>query len=152
MRPHQKALETSASDRWFTPPDLLAEIRTFLGDYYDPCPARNAGERVESGLWQAWPSVVFVNPPYGRVIGRWIVKAMTEPIDELLLLVPARTDTAWFQSLYDYPICFVRGRLRFNGSTQNAPFPSALVYRGPRVEAFCRAFAHRGPIVRRIAA
>lgn len=148
-----KALETSASDRWFTPPDLLSEIQTFLGgDYYDPCPAREAGERIDSGLWQTWRGRVFVNPPYGRVIGRWIVKAMTEPVDELVLLVPARTDTAWFQPLYDHTICFIRGRLRFSGSKENAPFPCALVYRGPRVEAFCAAFAHRGVIVRRVAA
>lgn len=145
----QTALMTSASDRWFTPADLLAEIRRFLGDYYDPCPAKCEGERIESGLWQRWPAVVFVNPPYGRVIGRWIVKAMTEPVDELLLLVPARTDAAWFQSLYDWPICFIRGRLRFSGAPSSAPFPSALVYRGPRHHEFYRAFSHRGPIVRR---
>lgn len=147
-----KALDTSASDRWFTPPDLLAEIRAFLGDYYDPCPARREGERIESGLWMAWPPVVYCNPPYGRAIGPWIVKAMTEPVDELILLVPARTDTAWFQSLYQHPICFIRGRLRFANVRNNAPFPSVLVYRGPRIEAFRTAFAHRGPIVRSIAA
>lgn len=142
-------LQTSKSDRWFTPPDLLAEVGRFLGDYYDPCPARDAGERIDSGLWQAWHGAVFVNPPYGRVIGRWIVKAMTEPVDELLLLVPARTDTAWFQSLYEHPICFVRGRLRFSNCESGAPFPSALIYRGPRAEAFCKAFGRRGVIVRR---
>ena len=148
-----KALDTSASDRWWTPPDLLAEIRTFLGDYYDPCPARGEGERIDSGLWASWAGQrVYCNPPYGRAIGPWIVRAMTEPVDELLLLVPARTDTAWFQSLYEHPICFMRGRLRFSGATAGAPFPSALVYRGPRVEAFCRAFAHRGPVVRKVAA
>lgn len=145
-------LQTSKSDRWFTPPDLLAEIEAFLGTgYYDPCPARDAGERIESGLWQSWGQQrVFVNPPYGRVIGRWIVKAMTEPVDELLLLVPARTDTTWFQSLYECPICFISGRLKFSGHCNNAPFPSALIYRGPRAESFAQAFAHRGTIVRRL--
>jgi site-specific DNA-methyltransferase (adenine-specific) len=92
---------------------------------------------------------VYVNPPYGRVIGRWIVKAMTEPVDELILLVPARTDTAWFQPLYDHAICFIRGRLRFSGARENAPFPCALVYRGPRPDAFAQAFSHRGVIVER---
>lgn len=141
---------TSASDRWFTPPDLLAEIRDFLGDYYDPCPPREAGEPIESGLWRRWEGRVFVNPPYGRVIGRWIVKAMTEEVDELILLVPARTDAAWFQSLFGHTICFIRGRLRFSGSKWNAPFPCALVYRGPRFDAFTAVFSHRGSIVRAI--
>ena len=146
------ALMTSASDRWWTPPDLLAEIRAFFGDYYDPCPARGEGERIESGLWQSWAGQrVYCNPPYGRVIGRWIVKAMTEPVEELILLVPARTDTAWFQSLYEHPICFLRGRLRFSAASSGAPFPSALIYRGSRTEEFRIAFEHRGPILRRVA-
>ena len=146
-----RSLMTSTSDRWFTPPDLEAEIRAFLGDYMDPCPPRLPGERIESGLWQSWRGKVYVNPPYGRVIGRWVVKAMTEPVDELILLVPARTDAAWFQSLYDHPICFIRGRLRFSGAKDSAPFPSALVYRGPREAAFTAAFRHRGSIMRRAA-
>lgn len=152
-----KALDTSASDRWFTPPDLLAEIRTFLGDFYDPCSARIEGERIDSGLWQSWQPVVYCNPPYGRAIGPWIVKAMTEPVDELLMLVPARTETKWFTPCFEHTILFLHGRLKFTAPgresrSQGAPFPSALVYRGPRVEAFYRAFAHRGPIVRRVAA
>lgn len=142
------ALTTSTSDRRFTPLDLLADIETFLGPgYLDPCPAVVAGEQITSGLWLPWRGRVYVNPPYGRAIGAWIVKAMTEPVDEMLLLVPARTDAAWFQSLYDCPICFLRGRLKFSGARFNAPFPSALVYRGQRVSEFCRAFRARGPIV-----
>lgn len=144
------ALATSKSDRWFTPPDLLADIEAFLGaGYLDPCPPALPGQQIQSGLWMAWSGSVYVNPPYGRAINAWIRKAMTEPVDELLLLVPARTEMAWFQPLYDHTFCFIRGRLRFSGATENAPFPSALVYRGSRVDAFAQAFAHRGVIVRR---
>ncbi len=74
---------------------------------------------------------------------------MTEPVDELLLLVPARTDAAWFQSLFEHPICFIRGRLKFSGHCYNAPFPSALVYRGPRAQEFQRLFAARGTVIQR---
>lgn len=147
-----QALQTSASDRWFTPPDLLADIRAFYGggDYYDPCPARLPGERIDSGLWQSWAGQrVYCNPPYGRVIGKWVTRAVTQPVAELILLVPARTDAAWFQPLWDYPILFLRGRLRFSGSASGAPFPSALVYRGERVPDFVRHFGHRGAIVQR---
>lgn len=142
----QRGMQTSASDRWFTPTDLLAEIERFLGEgYLDPCPAKLPGEQIESGLWVKWRGRVFVNPPYGRVIGKWIAKAMSEPVDEIVLLLPARTDTEWFQPLYEHTILFVRRRLRFSGVNCNAPFPSVLVYRGYRPEAFAAAFAHRGP-------
>jgi hypothetical protein len=148
---------TSKSDRWFTPPDLEREIRTFLGgSYFDPCPARVEGKPIHSGLWLRWEGRVFVNPPYGRVIGRWVVKAMTEPVDELLLLVPARPETKWFTPCFSHTILFFSSRLRFTSPTarttrrEGAPFPSALVYVGPRVAEFTEAFSHRGAIVRAV--
>lgn len=144
----QKAMFTSERDDWYTPPELLADIHAFLGAYYDPCPRRRDGEPISSGLWESWADrKVFCNPPYGRVIGSWAKKAMTEEVDELLLLVPARTDTSWFQPLYEQPICFIRGRLRFSGAKVNAPFPSALVYRGRRPWIFAKKFRPWGPIV-----
>lgn len=143
--PVSRALTTSKSAQWYTPPDLLAEIRAFMGDYYDPCPADPKAR--ENGLAVIWHGRVFCNPPYGREIGAWIRKAMTEPVEEIILLVPARTDAAWFQSLFGHSICFIRGRLKFSGATENAPFPNALVYRGSRGAAFTQAFAHRGAIV-----
>ena len=143
-------LFTSHSDRWFTPPELLAEVRAFYGgSYFDPCPPRSEGERIDSGLWLPWRGCVFVNPPYGKAIRPWIVKAVTEPVDELLLLVASRTGSGWFQALYEFPICFFRGRLKFSGAENGATFDSALVYRGPRVADFAAAFGHRGPILRR---
>lgn len=148
----QQGLFTAESDDWYTPPELLASIRTFLGDnYHDPCPRRAEGEPIESGLWQSWKDLkVFCNPPYGRAISAWIRKAMTEELSELLLLVPARTDAKWFSALFtdSDAICFVRGRLRFSGSASNAPFPSAIVYRGHRPHIFAHRFGKWGHVVR----
>lgn len=74
---------------------------------------------------------VWLNPPYGREIGKWVQKAWEEsqkPDTVVVMLLPARTDTAWF---HDYcklgEITFVRGRLKFGGSTNSAPFPSMVV-------------------------
>jgi len=48
-----------------------------------------------------------------------------------VMLVPARTDTRWFHDyVYGKPnveIRFLRGRLKFNGSKKDAPFPSMVV-------------------------
>jgi len=44
------------------------------------------------------------------------------------MLLPARTDTAWFHD-YIYgkaEIRFVRGRLKFGGCKNSAPFPSMV--------------------------
>ena len=51
----------------------------------------------------------------------------------VVMLLPARTDTKWFHE-YIYgkaEIRFVRGRLRFGGAANQAPFPSMfVVFRG----------------------
>ena len=85
---------------------------------------------------------VFCNPPYGREIRKWVQKAYAEAQrgQTIVLLIPARTDTAFFHD-YIYgkaEIRFVRGRLTFTGEDGNpqrdksgrampAPFPSMVV-------------------------
>jgi phage N-6-adenine-methyltransferase len=76
---------------------------------------------------------IFMNPPYGRQIGKWMHKAMNESQNgsTIVCLVPSRTDTAWFwdTAFAAGTIRFIRGRLCFNDSTP-APFPSAVVIFG----------------------
>ena len=82
---------------------------------------------------------VFCNPPYGRGIGDWVKKSYEEskqPETVVVMLLPARTDTRWFHD-YIYgkaEIRFVKGRLRFGGCKNAAPFPSMVViFRGAKV-------------------
>lgn len=85
--------------------------------------------------WNCGGGAVFCNPPYGRETGRWVRKAWKEAQrgTTIVLLLPARTDTAYFHD-YIYgqaEIRFVRGRLRFTDEDgvayQSAPFPSMVV-------------------------
>lgn len=97
-------------------------------------------------LSQSWDrgGAVFCNPPYGREIGKWVKKAYEEARGggyAIVLLIPARTDTAYFHDyIYEKAeIRFVRGRLRFTDDEGNAsdpaPFPSMVViYNGERVK------------------
>lgn len=51
------------------------------------------------------------------------------------MLLPARTDTKWFHD-HCYgkaEIRFIKGRLKFEGATQPAPFPSMVVIWGKRL-------------------
>ena len=81
-----------------------------------------------------------MNPPYGREIGAWMKKAYEESLGSALVvcLVPARTDTAWW---HDYAvkgeIVFVRGRLKFGGQKNSAPFPSAVITLKPQNVKSC---------------
>jgi hypothetical protein len=92
--------------------------------------ARGTSLKKMTGLKQQWSGKVFVNPPYGREIGQWVRKAWEESLHGTLVvcLVPARVDTRWW---HDYAkkghVYFLRGRLKFGGASNSAPFPSAIV-------------------------
>ena len=73
---------------------------------------------------------VWLNPPYGRQIGKFLAKADNESKKGIVIvcLVPARTDTKWWHEYcIHHEIRFIRGRLKFGDSKNSAPFPSALV-------------------------
>ena len=130
---------SSKSDAWSTPPAFFAELNREFHFDLDPC-ADELNHKcdtyytiAENGLLQTWGGHrVFCNPPYGREIGLWVEKAYrtNEKHGNLVvMLLPARTDTKWFHE-YIYhkaEIRFIRGRLKFGGSKNSAPFPSMVV-------------------------
>lgn len=84
----------------------------------------------QDGLQQPWTGVCWMNSPYGREIGKWMKKAWEESQKgvTVVCLVPARTDTSWFQTYaLRGEVRFLRGRLKFGDSKNAAPFPSAIV-------------------------
>jgi len=148
------ALYSSATDQHNTPRWLVGRVRTFLlGIDLDPCtsPANPTGAQrfftvEDDGLAQEWSAeTIYMNPPYGRDIGKWTKKLVGEfyadHFTTALALLPARVDTRWWADLAAFPVCFIRGRLRFNDCDQSAPFPSALVYLGWDNERFATHFA-----------
>ena len=130
-------LFSSKTDDWATPQDFF-DVWDALYDFeLDVC-ADHENAKCESyftkerdGLQQEWQGKrCWMNPPYGREIGKWMEKAYQEAQKgaTVVCLVPARTDTAWW---HDYAmqgsITFIRGRLKFGNSKNSAPFPSAVV-------------------------
>lgn len=90
---------------------------------------------ADDALAQPWPGRVYLNPPYGRVIGEWIDKAYHEATagaaDLVVCLIPSRTDTAYWHDFVRFgEVWFVRGRIKFErpeADRNSAPFPSAIV-------------------------
>jgi len=138
---------TCNSYDWGTPQDLFDDLHAEFAFTLDPCATPETAKCPNfftpetDGLSQPWSDSVFMNPPYGREIGKWMAKAYAEAQGgaTVVCLVPARTDTAWW---HDYAmkgeIRFLRGRLKFTRRTEKghlrhgpAPFPSAIViFRG----------------------
>ena len=153
--PIQKELFSSASAEWETPDDVFKPLNEEFGFTLDPCCTRENHKcpkfytKDEDGLKHSWGSeIVFVNPPYGHEIEKWIRKSFHESRRGALvvMLIPARTDTRWW---HDYcmkgEVRFIKGRIHFinrtlpsyNGvhtKTSPAPFPSAIVvFRPPKL-------------------
>jgi hypothetical protein len=85
-------------------------------------------------------ATVYVNPPYQRGVQcLFIAKAVEQAAKgaTVVMLLPSRTDTAYFHEfIWDreahmpkrgVQIRFLKGRLKFNGATNSAPFPSIVV-------------------------
>jgi phage N-6-adenine-methyltransferase len=133
---------SSATDLWATPQDFFDTLDSEFKFTLDPCATRDNHKCVryftesDDGLAQNWDGeIVFMNPPYGRVIGAWMAKAASARAT-VVCLVPSRTDTRWWHEhviARGAEVRFVRGRLKFGNSKNSAPFPSAVVvYRNNR--------------------
>ena len=124
---------SSKTDLWETPKELFDELNLEFGFQTDVCALpENAKCEVfytpeQDGLAQEWTGVCWCNPPYGRQIGKWVKKA-AESDATVVMLLPARTDTKWFHDyiLQNAEIRFIKGRLKFGGSKNGAPFPSMI--------------------------
>lgn len=131
-----KGMFASKTDEWETPARFFDELNKEFKFELDVCalPSNAKVTRYyspdEDALTQEWKGVCWMNPPYGRQIGKWIEKAYRESQNgaTVVCLLPSRTDTRWW---HDYcmkgEIRFIKGRLKFGGSKNSAPFPSAVV-------------------------
>ena len=153
--PVNQGMMSSDKDDWGTPQDLFRRCDEIW--HFDLDPASSDENALcdrhftpeQNGLEQSWGGCsVFLNPPYGRQIGSWVKKAAMEsqkPRTVVVALLPARTDTAWWQDWvvpYAAEIQFLRGRVRFCAEGKqlgSAPFPSALVRFGGELPRDARA-------------
>ena len=134
---------------WATPQDLFDKLNEEFNFDIDLCAdATNAKCKryysiEDDALSKTWKGYCWMNPPYGREISKWIQKAYhaaakptrSNPLGgdaTVVCLLPSRTDTKWW---HDYvmkadTVRFIKGRLKFDGHKNSAPFPSAIVIFG----------------------
>ena len=134
---------SSKTSEWETPQDLFDCLDAKFSFTIDVCATTDNAkcERFytieDDGLSQDWSHQrCWMNPPYGREIGKWMQKANETGSagGYVVCLIPARPDTNWWWNwVLGGEIFFLKGRLCFGGATSSAPFPSALViFRGGR--------------------
>lgn len=134
-----KVLYSSKEEKWATPQDFFDKLNDefhFTLDVAaspDNAKCANYFTEEQDGLAQSWEGhTVWCNPPYCRKTGLWVKKAYEEHQRTgctVVMLLPSRTDVRWF---HDYilgkaEIRFIKGRLKFGGNKNSAPFPSIVV-------------------------
>lgn len=137
--PINSGMLSSLKHDYETPPELFDTLDDIFHFVIDAAASDNNAKtgtyftEEDDGLVQDWTDTTWVNPPYGREIPKWVKKAYHESVLHkivVVMLLPARTDTAWFHDFimpHAYEICFIRGRIRFVGTSNSAPFPSMIV-------------------------
>lgn len=141
------------NDEWLTPPTILDALGGWRSFDLDPCApitrpwpmAKVHFTRENSGLNRPWFGRVWLNPPYGREIDRWMARMMSH--DNGVALIFARTETdSFFRYVWEAAsaVLFLRGRLTFYSvrgkiGRANAGAPSALcAYGAADVDALQR--------------
>jgi hypothetical protein len=86
----------------------------------------------DNGLFSEWHGRVWMNPPYGKDIAKWVGRFIAH--GNGIALTFARTETEWFFNLWRSAdaYLFIKGRVQFctvngRGIGMNAPAPSVLV-------------------------
>lgn len=145
LKPMTNVHFSSKTDLWATPQEFFKKYNEVYQFELDVC-ANSENSKCskffsiqDDGLSKTWTGTCWMNPPYGKEIIHWMKKAYESSLQGacVVCLVPARTDTKWW---HEYAmkgdIEFIRGRLKFGGSKNSAPFPSAVVVFHPAKKEF----------------
>jgi len=143
----------SSSCEWETPQDLFDEIDREFHFNLDVCALPDNAKckeyfsPLQDGLLQNWSGVCWMNPPYGRQIKEWMKKAFKSAGKgaTIVCLVPSRTDSIWWHKYaMNGEIRFIKGRIKFGGAKDSAPFPSAIVIFRPKLKYEMGLYHQRG--------
>lgn len=137
---------STGKDDWETPDDLFGTYDALFHFVLDAA-ANETNHKVDKWFgpggvasdalaidWLDYTAgPIWLNPPYSKVLQAAFVKKAASYAGDLttVCLLPARTDTKLFHEViwnnYHADVTFLKGRLKFKGAAQGAPFPSMIV-------------------------
>lgn len=136
------SLYSSSKMDWGTPQALFDKLNNEFDFSLDVCAnqqnskCNNYYTEQDDGLKQSWNGTIWMNPPYGREISKWVAKAYEESRKGCICvcLIPVRSDTKWWHRyvMSSAQIRLLNKRLSFEGANNKAPFPAAIVVFHPQ--------------------
>lgn len=135
--------ESKSTDEWGTPQELFDKLNREFGFtldaaatqenhkveyYYTKDTAGNQGDL--SKVWYG-TNIVWMNPPYGRGIDKWMKKAYDEAQlgATVVCLIPNRSNAPWWHEyvMMASEIRFIRKKVPFCGPISGVPFWGSVV-------------------------
>jgi DNA N-6-adenine-methyltransferase (Dam) len=160
------------SNEWYTPARYIEAAREVMGGIdLDPASCDMANETVkaeryyseeENGLMLPWHGNVWLNPPFSaeglvNPLRFWVGKLLEEyakgDASQAILLVTAGIERNWFQSLWQYPICFPDHQIiysRLGDIPSHKRHGDCFVYLGTNEDKFIEIFSQFGTIAKRV--
>ncbi|EMA71968.1 DNA N-6-adenine-methyltransferase [Halorubrum distributum] len=150
-----------SSDEFGTPAEFHRPLADAVGGF-DLDPASGAESqplastrftKEDDGLSKEWFGTVWLNPPFSEKT-RWVRKARAEVaegnVETAVVLLPVDTSTKLF---HDHvtdatAICFVEGRLSFDGGDRNPNFGTLLAVFGEASDDLLDALDRKGSVFR----
>lgn len=165
-KPHVS--NNTGNQEWYTPPYLIEAVRRVMGRIdCDPASCEIANRTVgatqyytkeQDGLVQPWGENCFLNPPYAAKLVSQFADAVADRIldgsvKQICVLVNNATETKWFRRMAGLAaaVCFIESRVKFfdqDGNPSGSPLQGqAMIYIGPKVDAFRHEFSDIGLVL-----
>ena len=159
MDKRQQKNPVASSDNWYTPQWVIDALGPFD---CDPCAApadvrpfqiaSTQWTEKDNGLTKDWHGVVWMNPPYSRVLLRQFCEKMAEHGNGIALLINRQDNVLWQEVIFPtaasmifmrHRVCFIRP----DGSTGKPFFGSCLVAWGHECDRRLRQSGIEGKYV-----
>lgn len=150
---------TASPDEWYTPRWIIDALGPFD---LDPCAppadvrpyeiAPQSYTKEDDGLTKDWQGIVFMNPPYSRVLLRKFCEKMSDHNNGIALLVNRQDNLLWQEVIFPSArsMIFMRHRIKFfrpDGTTGSPFFGSCLVAWGDTCDRRLRLSGIEGKYV-----
>ena len=150
-----------SSDEFGTPAEFHRPLADAVGGF-DLDPASGAESKPlastrytkeDDGLSQEWFGTVWLNPPFSEKT-RWVRKTRAEVsegnVETAVVLLPVDTSTKLFHNHVTdaTAICFVEGRLSFDGGDRNPNFGTLLAVFGAAPDDLLNVLDRKGSVFR----
>lgn len=159
MDKRQQKNPVASSDEWYTPRWIIEALGPFDLDPCSPLPHKRPYEiaptcytEKDNGLTKDWQGVVWMNPPYSRVLLRQFCEKMAGHGNGIALLINRQDNVLWQEVIFPtaasmifmrHRVCFIRP----DGTTGKPFFGSCLVAWGHECDRRLRQSGIEGKYV-----